>query len=402
MHGWPVGVLAGMLLFSGCGGKTSSHDDEDTAGGTAGTHNGGSSARGGGGSSAGTSPGESWTLQLGGYATDGAFAVGVAPDDDILVLFVNDAGLSTPPKPLLEKLDPSGKLVWSTPVTRGTPGILAVGPYGDTVIAGSDESTDAMGIRNDNLVVTTYDENGKVGWSSTLGSDGLDSAIALSVSPEGHAFLLWSGTIGATSAVVSELDLNGNVMTRNPVPEDAGVVLPTLDRDGNVLGITGTDPYSARKVDANGDELWTTRVTGIPLAIAADDAGNVLVWTTVFETSHAIVTKLDADGNLLWSEDFGVGTETPGQLTGDALGHAFTVGPVSYDEGATFDILSHRFDVDGSVLSVWSLGSELRDFPNGIATDSTGALIVVGTTAGALPGNQSHGGTDAFVARVAY
>lgn len=47
----------------------------------------------------------------------------------------------------------------------------------------------------------------------------------------------------------------------------------------------------------------------------------------------------------------------------------------------------------------FQIGTTERDSAGGIAVDSSGAILVVGTTAGTFPGNSSSGGDDVFVAK---
>jgi hypothetical protein len=86
---------------------------------------------------------------------------------------------------------------------------------------------------------------------------------------------------------------------------------------------------------------------------------------------------------------------------GDALGRSYTVGTVKPNEGDLEHVQVRRFNVDGGLLGSWLLATAARDQPLAVAADSTGALLVVGLTAGAFPGYTSAGGSDAFIARIA-
>ena len=58
-----------------------------------------------------------------------------------------------------------------------------------------------------------------------------------------------------------------------------------------------------------------------------------------------------------------------------------------------------KYGPDGSVAWTRQFGSLKRDEVSGIGVDGAGAAYVVGTTEGALPGQASAGGRDAFVRR---
>jgi hypothetical protein len=152
------------------------------------------------------------------------------------------------------------------------------------------------------------------------------------------------------------------------------------------------------KVDANGNVLWTrTDPTGTPtsngLAIAAD-AGNVYVagFSDDSGTRTAYLKKYDQNGGLLWAR-----TSSPGLFNGliadAATGSIYAVGQTN---GPNADFLIEKWDsASGTVL--WS-----QTYDRGGATDILqgvtlldGRLYAAGSTTG-----DTAGGSDGVVLEI--
>ncbi len=402
---WRVGWLAACVVLAACGGQSSSHrSDLPGSGGSAGASAGGSGSSGvSGGSSGSGTPikGESWILQPGDFTDDQAFAVGTDANDNVLVLLVSGLGSTGQPTPVLEKYDYRGAPAWSATISDSAPGLLAVQANGNSVIAGTVEETDATGSPSNDVVVTAYDPHGNPSWASELGVEGPEAVLSLNVDPNGHTFLLWTSIVltAANNNVFGELDDDGNVLFSASTSDPGTVYISAIDRGGNLLEAGGAGDHFVRKHDSRGNELWRTTVEGTPAGLSGDDQGSALV-VGLLENGRGRLTKLDADGNLLFAIDVGSEAEFTTLVAGDAYGRAFTVGTITPDRGDTWDVQARRFDVDGTEIGSWRLGSDQRDTPMGVAVDSKGALLVVGMTQGAFPGLKNLGGTDAFVARI--
>jgi hypothetical protein len=398
-------VLAGCVVLAACGGQSSSQrSDPPGSGGSAGMSAGGagSSSVAGGSSGSGTSAqGESWVLQLGDFADDEAFAVGSDANDNVLVLLVRGLRGTRSPTPVLEKYDYRGALAWSAPISDSAPGLLAVQANGSSVIAGTVDETDATGSPSTGVVVTAYDPHGNAGWATQVGVGGAEAALSLNVDANGHTFLLWTNVMltAANDDVFGELDAAGRLLFGASTSDPGTVYVSAIDPRGNLLEAGGAGDPFVRKHDSRGNQLWRTTLEGTPSGLSGDDQGSALV-VGLLANGRGRLTKLDADGDLLFAIDFGDEAEFTSLVVGDAFGRTFTVGIIPSDAGNTWDVQAHRFDVDGTEIGSWRLGSEQRDTPLGVAVDSKGALLVVGMTQGAFPGMKNHGGTDAFIARI--
>jgi DNA-binding beta-propeller fold protein YncE len=164
-----------------------------------------------------------------------------------------------------------------------------------------------------------------------------------------------------------------------------------------------TDSY-LRRYDADGNEVWT-RQFGIGTysegrAIAASDSE---VYVAGAARDDAFVRKFDTNGKDLWTRQIGTATDVEDQIRGMALDSTGV-----YVAGSTADVLPgqssagnadafvRKYDPAGNELWTRQFGSSSFDQARGIAVNTSG-VYVAGLTAGALPGQTSAGAHDAFL-----
>jgi uncharacterized protein (TIGR03437 family) len=173
----------------------------------------------------------------------------------------------------------------------------------------------------------------------------------------------------------------------------------------------GQDAY-VRKYDASGAEQWTRQfgTTGLDQArgVAVDAGGIYVVGLTTGDLPgqtragqiDSFVRKYDANGNELWTRQFG--STGDDQAWGVAV-NTSGVYVVGYVNGALpgqtsaggRDAYVRKYDANGNELWTRQFGTTGDDLARGVAVDAT-RVYVVGTTNGALPGQTSAGGGDAF------
>jgi hypothetical protein len=150
---------------------------------------------------------------------------------------------------------------------------------------------------------------------------------------------------------------------------------------------------------ANGDNAYAVAADG-NVYVAGLTAG-ALPGQTVAGTNDAFVRKYDADGNELWTRQFG--TSSPDDTSGIAV-DASGVYVVGYTSGALpgqsslggGDAFIRKYDPDGNELWTRQFGTASTDDVSGVVADSSG-VYVAGHTSGILPGQTRVGYWDAFL-----
>ncbi len=239
-------------------------------------------------------------------------------------------------------------------------------------------------------------------------SAGWDDAFLQRYDPAG--ILLWTRQFGSSQ---------GGDRVTDVVVDTTGVYVAGW-AGGAFPGETyagGIDAF-LRKYDADGNVLWT-RQFGTPEGdltydtIAVDGTGvyvaGVTYGTFPGETNagdwDAFLRKYDADGNVLWTREFGTpGSETTWSLAVDTTGvyvAGYTDGtfPGETYAGGDADAFLRKYDGDGNVLWTRQFGTPEVDGPGAVAVDVTG-VYVDGWTHGTFPGETSAGGYDGFLGKL--
>jgi hypothetical protein len=285
------------------------------------------------------------------------------------------------------------------------------------------------------VVVRTYRGRGDEKWTRQFGTSGCDFAEGVAAA-RGSVYV--GGTVegalpgwisaGSWDGFVRRYDEDGNeVWTRQFGTEDFdGVFGAAADDDavyvvGQVFGAlpgqqsSGSWDAFVRKYDADGNELWTRQfgTAGSDAAHETDvDANGVVVVGRVFGAlpgqQHAgardvFVRKYDTRGNVLWTRQFGTaGSDTAWGVDVEG-GSVYVSGDVagalpghSY-AGGPLDAFVRRYDRHGSELWTRQFGTAGFDRAVRVAADAT-KVVAVGRVGGALPGRTFAGGaTDPFV-----
>src|SRR5262245_10036729 len=282
--------------------------------------------------------------------------------------------------------------------------------------------------------VRKYDANGTELWTRQFGTSA-DDRINCVVVDDGGVVVAGasngslSGQTNAGNAFVRQYDADGNELwTREfgghinteslGVAADASGIYVVGQTSGTLPGQTttgGTDAF-VRKYDAAGNELWThqfgapnlvvdyaslTRAHGVAVGPSGVDVVGINWDTLPGQTSagsqDAFVRKYDAAGNELWTHQFGTGgADGAFGVALDATG-VYVTGLASNSlPGQTSggDTFVRKYDAAGNELWTHQFGT--RSFAAHVALDATG-VYVAGFNEGALPGQTSAGGSDAFV-----
>jgi hypothetical protein len=179
--------------------------------------------------------------------------------------------------------------------------------------------------------------------------------------------------------------------------------------DASGLYVTGSNYGSGAfvsKLDSDGNEVWTQEF-GLPSwgsgMDACADASGVYVtgYCNAYTGSDGFVTKFDTAGNEVWTEQFGSfgGRLIPFGIASDASGlyvAGWTDGclPGQVSAGGP-DAFVRKYDLGGNEVWTRQFGTSGDDEALGISVNGSG-VVVTGQVEGAFPGQTSAGDFDAF------
>ena len=380
----------------------------------------------------------------------------------------------------VSKLDTNGTWLWAVKaIGVGSAAIKALGIAtdccGNVYITGFFATTITFGsimlspFGGSDIFVAKLDTSGTWLWAVQAGGTSDDVGNAIAIDQCGNVYVtgFFSSTatfgtitltsVGSRDIFVAKLDTNSIWLWAKKAGgtnSDQGLGIAT-DQCGNVyvtgkfrgtatfetftLISFGSDDIFVAKLDTTGIWLWTEKAGGTGFdegrGIATDQCGNVYVagnfrdtstfgstTFTLFGDSDIFISKLDTNGNWLWTvqaggnkSDLGLGIAT------DQCGNVYVTG--NFSEIATFgsttltsfgleeegelnetDIFVSKLDTDSNWLWTVKAGGVEFDRGHGIATDQCGNIYVTGqfnepnatfetTTV------TSAGGDDVFVAK---
>ena len=362
---------------------------------------------------------ELWTHQFGAGGTTRSSAQAVAADGTGVYV-----GGGIHRSAFFRKYDVDGNEVWTRNFGPTFTGINAISMDPSSVYVAGRTAGTLPGEVNEggaDSFVRKYDLDGNATWTRQFGTDVEDHASGIAVDSAGVYVSGWTDGLmpGATGSVddphlryrdafVRKYDVAGNaVWTRQfgSTGAPARDTAASIDGDGNVYvagGVRGTlpgqtssfntDAYVA-KYDADGNPVWTrqfgssqpTRAEGVSLsATAAYVAGSVnltLPGQTSAGGQDGFLRKYDLAGNEIWTRQFGTSSSD--------FGLGVSVGPTGvYFAGETWgtlpgqtsagrsDVFILKYDFDGNELWALQYGTNLEDEPGGIAANAAGVFVL--------------------------
>jgi hypothetical protein len=176
------------------------------------------------------------------------------------------------------------------------------------------------------------------------------------------------------------------------------------------------------KYDAAGTEIWTRQFgstgNGVKVerahAVSVDAQRNVYVAGSTGSTlpgqtsagaGDVFLRKYSDSGVEAWTRQFGTASsEVALSTTVDASGHVFVAGQTAISDcgqspDAAADAFVHEFDGSGTAIRTVDISSSADDRACSVSANA-GAVFVAGGTMGALAGQASSGGFDAFVLKL--
>ena len=349
------------------------------------------------------------------------------------------------------KYSPAGAVLWAARITGTTAAndngnAIATDTSGNVVVAGYYSA--AVTIYNQgpsgsgvvtlpftaglDCFVAKYSPAGAVLWAARIASTGADQVYGIATDPSGNVVV-----IGFYSAAVT---------IYNQGPSGSGVV---------TLPFTGAQDVFVAKYSPAGDVLWAARIAGsfgdIGYGIATDTSGNVVVTgyystvVTIFNqgptgsagttlsnagSQDCFVAKYSSAGAVLWAARIASTANDNGRaIATDSSGNVLVTGLYSaavtiYNQGPSGsgvvtlpftgaqDVFVAKYSPAGDVLWAARIAGSGTDQGKGIATDTSGNVLVTGfySAAGTIVYNQGPsgsgvvtlpftGGNDVFIAK---
>lgn len=227
------------------------------------------------------------------------------------------------------------------------------------------------------LNLAKYNASGTYQWMVQKGSAGDDYFLDVALDSAGNVY-----AVGGASGSIDSQTYNAGV----------DGLITKYDTNGNHLwsvmsygSASGDDLYCALHLDSS-DNLF----------VAGEFNGDVDGQTSN-GGSDLLVSKYDTSGTRLWTKLLGgSGNESCINMTLDRSGNIYLVGSTASNWGGTAQLTDgfvSKLDANGNLLWVKQVISSADDVANGIGVDSAGNVYASGGVRAALSGQTYAGGT---------
>ena len=172
------------------------------------------------------------------------------------------------------------------------------------------------------------------------------------------------------------------------------------------------------KFNSSGTRQWTkplgTAQNDLANGVSIDSSGNFYVAGVTYQhldgntsagSADLFVAKYNSSGTKQWTKQLGTsGRDHARGVATDSSGNVFVVGDtyggLDGNTNAGYnDLFVVKYNSSGTKQWTKQLGTSSTDLADGVATDSSGNVYVVGYTYGGLDGNTNTGGSDLFVVK---
>ncbi len=227
--------------------------------------------------------------------------------------------------------------------------------------------------------LSKFDASGAELWRRQIGTSSSDFSYSVAVDAAGNAYIsgYTRGSLGGTNAgnydaFLSKFDASGAELWRRQI------------------GTSSSDYSYSVAVDAAGNPYISGYTYG---SLGGTNAGS----------ADAFLSKFDASGNELWRRQIGTSSgDISWSVAVDAAGNAYISGYTRGSLGGTnagnYDAFLSKFDASGNELWSEQIGTSSYDYSFAVAVDAAGNAYISGRTEGSL-GGPNAGGNDAFLVK---
>jgi len=344
----------------------------------------------------------------------------------------------------ITKYNPDGTKVWTKLLgTSGYdyPGALTTGNDGTIYVSGSttgnlDGQTFSGGYWD--AFITKYNPDGTKVWTKLLGTSGNDSTYALTTGNDGTIYVSGStyGNLdgqtnsGESDAFITKynpngtkvwtklLGTNGEETARALTTGNDGAIYVSGYTTGNLDSQTNSGYIDAfiTKYNPDGTKVWT-KLLGTNAYDSANDLttgndGAIYVSGSTYGNldgqtnsgnGDAFITKYNPDGTKVWTRLLGTsGLDSANDLTTGNDGAIYVSGNLDGQTNSGYvDAFITKYNPDGTKVWTKLLGTSDNDYANSLTTGNDGTIYVSGFTYGNLDGqtNSGYGNSDVFITK---
>lgn len=258
----------------------------------------------------------------------------------------------------------------------------------------------------------------KVIWGQQMGSLYEDLTVTIAVDAKGNSYAAGYtlGDVGGVNKgdkdiLVTKLDSAGNVLWTLQEGSDsndsatyivlnaAGEIYITGNTNGSIENEQAKGRVFIQKISNDGKLLWTKQYGGedrvTSNAIRLDDDENLYIAGTTngkmgeqaFGNNDAYLNKLDSEGNLIWSCQWGTeGNEEIKGIdlakNGDIYAIGDTTGNIEGTNAGITDLFVSRIDSSGKVNFNKQFGTPVADTATKVMVDTSQNIYLSGWTSG--------------------
>ncbi|MDP7025534.1 MAG: SBBP repeat-containing protein, partial [Candidatus Marinimicrobia bacterium] len=344
-----------------------------------------------------------WTTQLGSSGRDSANAIAIDSSGNLYLAGITYGGLDLHTNSgtndfFVVKYNSSGTRQWTqqlgTPSTEGA-NAVATDSSGNVYVVGS--TYGLLGHKKfggSDLFVVKYNSSGTWQWTKQNGSGAWDEARGVATDSSGNVYVVGGSKGGSINGVYIGYNMTEIFVIKY---KSSGEMLWT-----KVLGTWKKDFANAVDIDSSGN-IYVAGATERDLVAECkkhkDECDKFGGGDDLF------VVKYDSKGEKKWTKQ--LWTKRNDRATGvatDSSGNVYVTGYTYWKlDGNTHAGYNDAFVVkyldNGTKLWTKQFGTPSSDLADGIATDSSGNVYVVGYTYGDLDGNTNTGASDIFVVK---
>ena len=340
-----------------------------------------------------------WTQTFGSTGDDGSQSMIMSNDGGIIIAGFTSPTPSSYKNILLMKTDLAGNELWSRTYSPGMNDIArSIRPTSDGgyILAGMTEV--ATQIYDPFLLKT--DSQGNIQWIQQYdyGFNDDDRAHSVWQTSDGGYIIagqtwLMHGSFGSYDMYIIKTDLNGivqwsRIFFREESGGDVALSVQQLGDGGYIIGgFTQSSEWASYiiRTDASGNSIWSNIYTGSWQSECYDikstpDGGFIFTGTeSSFETdTDVLITKLDANGTLLWKKIYGNEASEQGQYVQVLSDGSCIVAGMAASEQDGYNMYIVKTNSSGDSLWSRTIGGASDDRAFTVASSQEGIYYVGG------------------------